>query len=121
MPDPGSDSQVIAELQQHIEQDRARLASLHAGSPAYRQLRRRILRGSARLRDLEEDVKLRAYQVAAVRLLSVLMGGIVVLAGWGTWKLLIGIGVAALGIWLADRMPDHFYRTGLGFKRRAKV
>jgi hypothetical protein len=121
VPDTGSDSRAIVELQQRIEQDRARLALLQPGSPAYGQLRRRILRSSARLRDLEEDVKLRAHQVTAARLFSVLMGGILVLAGWGSWKLLIGVGVAAFGVWIADRLPDHFYRTGLGFERRAKT
>ena len=108
-----------AKLQQKIEQDRLRLATLTSGSSAHRQLRRQIVHNSARLRDLQEDVKLRAFQVIGMRILSVAVGGIVVFAGWGSWKLLIGVGVAVVGVWIADRLPDHFYRTGLGFHRRA--
>lgn len=115
----GSDSRVIGELRQKIEQDRTQLAALSSRSPAYRQLRRQIIRRSARLRGLEQDVRLRADQVIAVRMLSVVVGGILVFAGWSSWKLLIGVGVAAFGVWIADRLPDHFYRTGLGFHRRA--
>ncbi|MEU4221973.1 hypothetical protein [Actinoplanes sp. NPDC026623] len=117
----GSDHRIIGELQRKIEQDRQRLASLNRGSPAHRQLRRQIIRGAARLRELEQDVRLRADQVMSVRLLLfLLVGGILVLAGWGSWRLLIGAGVAAFGVWIADRLPDHLYRTGLGFHRRAR-
>jgi hypothetical protein len=116
----GSDGRVIRELRQKIEEDRTRLASVRGGSSEYRQLRRQIIRRSARLRGLVEDVRLRAHQVIAVRVLSVVVGGILVFAGWGSWKLLIGVGVAAFGAWIADRLPDHFYRTGLGFHRRAR-
>jgi hypothetical protein len=114
-----ADRRIIGELRRKIEQDR-RLASLRGGSPAYRQLRRQIIRGSARLRDVERDASLRADQVLAVRLLLLLIGGALVAAGWGSWKLLIGVGVAAFGVWIADRLPDHLYRTGLGFHRRAR-
>ena len=120
MTGAGSDSRVIGELRQKIEQDRDRLASLSSGSPAYRQLRRQIVRGSVRLRGLEQDARFRAYQVISLRILSGVIGGILVFAGWGSWKLLIGVGVAAFGVWIADRLPGHFYRTGLGFHRRAK-
>lgn len=119
MTDTGSDSRVIADLRTTIEQERTQLASLSSRSPAYRQLRRQLLRHSVRLRELEEDVRLRAEQVIMARLFSVLVGGVLVAAGWGSWKLLIGVGVAAFGVWIADRLPDHFYRTGLGFHRRA--
>jgi len=116
----GADRQIIGELRQKIEQDRKQLESLSSGSPAYRPLRRQIIRSSARLRGLEEDLKLRIYQVVGMRTLSILVGAILVLAGRGSWKLLIGVGVAAFGVWVADRLPDHFYRTGLGFHRRAR-
>jgi hypothetical protein len=116
----GSDRQVIVELQQKIDEDRKQLETLSSGSSAYRQLRRQIIRSSARLRGLEKDVKLRADQVIGMRILSILVGGILVFAGWGSWKLLIGVVVAAVGAWIADRLPDHFYRTGLGFHRRAE-
>ncbi len=116
----GSDGRMIGELQRKIEHDRQQLASLSSGSPAHRQLRRQIVRGSTRLRDLEQDVKLRADQVIGMRLFSVVVGTILVFAGWGSWKLLIGVGVAAFGVWIADRLPDHLYRTGLGFHRRAE-
>jgi hypothetical protein len=116
----GSDSRVIGELWEKIEQDRTRLASLSSRSSAYRQLRRQIIRSSARLRALEEDVKQRADQVLMMRIFSVVRGGILVVAGWGSWKLQIGVGVAAIGAGIADRLPDHFYRTGLGFHRRAE-
>jgi hypothetical protein len=115
-----SDRRIIGELQHKIEQDRKQLASLNSGSPAYRQLRRQIVRRSTRLRGLEQDVQLRADQVSGVRLLSVVVGGTMVFASWGSWKLLMGVAVAGLGVWIADRLPDHFYRTGLGFHRRAQ-
>lgn len=119
MTGAGPDGHIIGELRRKIEQDRERLASLNSGSPAYRRLRRQVIRGSARLRALERDVELRADQVIVVRLLFVVIGAVIVLAGWGSWKLLIGVGVAAFGVLIADRLPDHLYRTGLGFNRRA--
>ncbi len=115
----GSDSRVIGELREKIEQDQKQLASLSSRSTAYRELRRQISRSSAKLRALELDVKLRAYQVRMMRILSVVVGGILVVAWWGSWKLLIGVGVAAIGVAIADRLPDHLYRTGFGFHRRA--
>ncbi|GAA2912099.1 hypothetical protein Acy02nite_90060 [Actinoplanes cyaneus] len=116
----GSDSRVIGELREKIEQDQKQLASLSSKSSAYRQLRRQIIRSSARLRALDQDVKLRAYQVRMMRMISVVLGGVLVVAWWGSWKLLIGVGVAALGAGIADRLPDHVYRTGFGFHRRAE-
>jgi hypothetical protein len=83
-------------------------------------LTRGVVRSSARMRGLAEDVRLRADQVIGMRILSILVGGILVLAGWGSWKLLIGVAVAAFGVGIADRLPDHFYRSGLGLHRRAK-
>ena len=119
MTGAGSDGRMAAELQIRIERDREQLASLTKGSSAYRQLRRQIVRRSARLGELEEDARLRADQVFGTRLFWVVVGGILVFAGWGSWKLLIGVAVAVAGVWIADRLPDHFYRTGLGFHRRA--
>jgi len=110
----------IDELRQRVDEDRARLAAMTSGSPGYRQLRRQIVRSSGRLRALEEDAQLRAHQVVGLRVLSVVVGAILVVAGWGSWRLLIDVGVAALGVWIADRLPDHLYRTGLGFHRRAE-
>jgi len=116
----GSNNQAIGELRQRIEQDQRRLASLSGTSPASRRLRRQIVHGSARLRALEKDERLRADQVVMMRILSVAVGAILVLAGWGSWTLLTGIAVAAFGVWIADRLPDHLFRTGLGFHRRAE-
>jgi hypothetical protein len=116
----GSDSRVIGELREKIDHDQAQLASLTSRSTAYRQLRRQIVRSSARLRALERDAELRADQVRMMRIFSVVLGGILVVAGWGSWTLLIGVGVAAIGAGIADRLPDHLYRTGLGFHRRAE-
>jgi len=115
-----SDGRIIGELQQGIERDREQLASLAKGSSAHRQLRRQIVHRSARLHALEEGARLRADQVIGVRLFWLVVGGVVGSAGWGSWKLLIGVGVAVFGVWIADRLPDHLYRSGLGFHRRAK-
>jgi hypothetical protein len=117
----GTDSQIIGELQMKVEQDRIQLASMNRSSPAYRQLRRQTVRNAARLRALETDARVRADQVIMLRFSFTMLGGIAVLAGWGSWKMLIGLGVAAFGVWVADRLPDHLYRTGLGCERRAKT
>jgi hypothetical protein len=110
----------IGDLRQTIERDRARPAAMTLGSPGYRQLRRQIVRASGRLRALEEDAALRAHQATGPRLLSLLLGAVLVVAGWGSWRHLIGVAVGALGVWIAGRLPDHFYRSGLGFHRRAE-
>ncbi|WP_158319583.1 hypothetical protein [Actinoplanes xinjiangensis] len=116
----GSDSRVVGVLREKIEQDQEQLVSLSSRSSACRQLRRQIIRSSARLRALEQDVRLRADQVLMMRIFSVVLGGILVVAGWGSWKLLVGVVVAAFGAGIADRLPDHVYRCGLGSHRRAE-
>jgi hypothetical protein len=106
----GSGSHTIGDLREKVEQDQVRLASLDAESPECRQLRRQITRNTMRLRELEEDLNRRAGTVRDLRLLFILVGGVLTFAGWGSWTVLIGPSFALFGVWLADRLPDHFYR-----------
>ncbi len=116
-----TDSQIIGELQMKVEQDRIQLASKNRSSSTYRQLRRQTVRNAARLCALRTDARVRADQVIMLRVSFTVLGCIAALAAWGSWKMLIGLGVAAFAVWIADRLPDDLYRTGLGCERRAKA
>ncbi|GAB1692551.1 hypothetical protein [Krasilnikovia sp. M28-CT-15] len=110
-----SGSDAIGDLRGKIQQAEGRLASLNPQSPAYRDLRRQIGRASTRLRDQEKAAARRAAEIRDARLFSLVPGGMVVFAGWGSWIwVLIGLGVALFGVWIADRLPGHFYSSGLG-------
>ncbi|RZU48486.1 hypothetical protein EV385_0203 [Krasilnikovia cinnamomea] len=111
--EPGSDA--TGELREKIERAEARLASLNAQFPEYRELHRQVGRASVRLRERERAAARRAAEVRDARLFSLVPGGLVILAGWGSWMwILIGLGVALFGVWIADRLPDHLYSSGLG-------
>ncbi|GAB1645118.1 hypothetical protein [Krasilnikovia sp. MM14-A1259] len=110
-----SGGDAIGDLRGRIEQAEGRLASLNAQSSAYRSLRRQIGRASAQLREQEKAAERRAAQVRDARLFSLAPSGVVILAGWGSWTgVLVGLGIGLFGVWIADRLPDHFYRSGLG-------
>jgi hypothetical protein len=107
----GSGSHTVGDLRAKVEQDRDRLASLNPESTGYRQLRRQVSRESARLREQEEDINRRAGHVRDMRLFAIVLGGIVTVAGWGSWPgVLTGVATALFGAWIVGRLPEHFYR-----------
>jgi hypothetical protein len=110
----GSGGDALGDLGETIEQARMRLASMDPQSPAYRDLRRRVGRASVRLRAQQEAAKRRAGHVRDARLAFLLPGGIWIFAGWGSWPwVLSGLVMALFGVWIADRLPDHFYGSDL--------
>ena len=74
-------------------------APLTPCSAADRQLRRQIIRR-----------RNRAGQVRDLGILALVIGGVLVLAGWGSWRVAIGVGFTLVAGWAAGRLPDHFYR-----------
>ena len=110
MSDTGTSGHTAGDLQEKIEEAQARLATLEPGSSAHRELRRQITRASGQLREREAGARQRAGHVRDLRLAYVVLGGIVVFAGWGSWTMSIGVAVAVAGVWCADRLPGRFYR-----------
>jgi hypothetical protein len=65
---------------------------------------------TARQQIIRTERERRAGHVRDLRLLALVIGGVLVLAGWGSWKASIGVGFTVLAAWAAGRLPDHFYR-----------
>jgi hypothetical protein len=45
-----------------------------------------------------------------MRLIYIVMGGVFIVAGWGSWIALLAGGALLFLAWIVGRLPDHFYR-----------
>ncbi|WP_043511666.1 MULTISPECIES: hypothetical protein [unclassified Actinoplanes] len=101
----------IGDLRAAVAKANAELATLAPGPAAYRQRRRQVVRASGRLRERETLAQRRAGHLRDMRLLGVLIGGIVAVAGAGSWvAILAGLGLALLFGWIVGRLPDRMFR-----------
>lgn len=89
------------------------MAWLDPRSSEYRRLRRQIFRDTATLRHHEDERARRSTELGYAGVAFILIGGIVTFAAWGTWLILLGVGMALLGLgWTLGRRPGKHDAPG---------
>ncbi|WP_020673975.1 hypothetical protein [Amycolatopsis nigrescens] len=99
-PDPPNPTELRAQL----ERDRALLRSLDPKTAEYRRLRRKISQDTEKLRHQVETRDRRATEFGEAGWLFVLIGAAIMIPAWGSWWVLLGIGMLLLGLhWVIHR------------------
>ncbi|WP_156365073.1 hypothetical protein [Sciscionella sediminilitoris] len=94
-----------AEWRAALRRDRELLAELDPRSDEYRRVRRRIRRETAKLAGYEEIRARRGAERGYAGWALAVIGAVVLIPAWGTWWILLGLGMLLFGLYLAVERP----------------